>query len=91
MAEVFLHNWLYSVVPVGIEQINHDHREYPSGQGGTLSIYAADRQYPLAAYLTGYCRNCGKAFSEPIPHGYSYVESQMNVNKFGCIGPERDV
>lgn len=39
-------------------------------------------------YLTGYCRNCGRAFSAPIQYGSEYLETTMNVKKEGCISPE---
>lgn len=82
MAEVYLHNWLYSVVPVGT-------KETDSVWKNNGTDYENVVNYPLGAYLTGYCRNCGKAFSELIPSNpYSYTETQMHVNKFGCVGPE---
>lgn len=72
---VYYHNWLYSVVPVGI-----------ATYWNTLDNQSV--QYPLLPFLTGYCRNCGRAFSKKIPFdpsGY-YLESAMDVRKEGCIG-----
>lgn len=83
----YAHNWLYSVVPIGILQKESFYKEYPSGQGGTLSVWETQLDYPLAAYLTGFCRECRKAFSHPIPHEYGYLETQMEVPYYGCVKP----
>jgi hypothetical protein len=62
------HQWLYSMIPVGIRHGNN---------------------YPLIPYLTGYCRNCGKGFSQRINflETGGYNETIMNVPQTGCIGP----
>jgi len=81
----WLHNWLYSVVPVAVKQTDTAW-QYESS-GASTSITQID--YPLFPYLTGYCRNCGRAFSQRIPSSdYGYIETQMSVAKFGCVGPE---
>lgn len=73
---VYLHNWLYSVVPVSVR--------VEEWRADTIQV-----DYPLFAYLTGYCRNCNRAFSMQIPtNGYSgYVETQMDIPKEGCVAP----
>ncbi len=73
---VYYHNWLYSVVPVGV-------RTSVWNSVGTEEVI-----YPLVPFLTGYCRNCGRAFSKLIPFDTSYyVETPMNVPKEGCLPP----
>lgn len=42
----------------------------------------------LGAYLTGFCPNCRKVFSFPIPTGDSYIEVLSDVPQLGCVGPE---
>lgn len=72
---VFLHNWLYSVVPSS-KYYNH---------------YTSDKpevDFPFYAFLVGYCRNCGKAFSQEVPtlQSGAYLETQLQVAKEGCVG-----
>ena len=73
-----VHNWLYSVVPVGVERTVRDY-------GG--GVTTEKMKFPLVAYLTGFCRECRKAFSAPIPNGHTYVETQMEVPVYGCVKP----
>lgn len=75
----YVHNWLYSVVPVGVRQsvIQRDNTGFQYEK----------TEFPLAAYLTGFCRECRKAFSIQIPHGREYVETQMQVPVYGCVKP----
>jgi hypothetical protein len=73
---VFYHNWLYSVVPVDVPLSGH----YEDG------IYVPD--YSMTPYLTGYCRNCNRVFSVPIPtNDVGYREHHVGVEKTGCVGP----
>lgn len=75
----FMHNWLYSVVPVS---------ERVTDYIGTDIIHQ-EISYPLGAYLTGYCRVCRKAFSQPIPaHASGYLETQMDIPVWGCVAPQ---
>lgn len=79
--ENWVHNWLYSVVPVSEQKIDSTINPY-NGYG----MYKTN--YPLGAYLTGYCRNCRRAFSQPIPCDSSkYVETQMSIPIYGCVRP----
>lgn len=71
--ENFEHNWLYSVVPARMSTTNF------VGQYQTVP--------EVSIYLAGYCRNCRKAFSVPIPFGADYQETQLSIPKFGCVSP----
>ena len=52
------------------------------------SVVPVGRGNALAAYLTGFCRGCGRAFSQRIPTADKvYLESVMDVPQFGCIDP----
>ena len=74
----YLHNWLYSVVPVS--------KNYPTYSDGR---YLSDGY--LQAYLTGYCKNCNNAFSEQIPTDAfgSYLQTHMDIPKTGCVPATR--
>lgn len=47
----------------------------------------------LGAYLTGFCRNCGRAFSQRIPTSYNtnYNETIMGVPQYGCVDPTQNI
>ena len=71
------HRWLYSMVPV---------------TGASHSTWSGDRydiHFPIVAALTGYCKYCGKAFSQTIPVDTlsgKYTETILNVERRGCTG-----
>lgn len=75
MTDIFLHNWLYSVVPARV------------GQDAVYTGANYALTPSLEIYLAGYCRNCGRAFSQPIPYGGYYIETNLNIPKEGCVGP----
>lgn len=77
--QVWYHNWLYSVVPIS------ERRE----DWGLSDKPQPIINYPLYAYLTGYCRNCNKAFSKRIDTLGYYSETDMEVPKEGCVAPTR--
>lgn len=69
------HQWLYSAIPVS--------EEYVWWQNGM-----EQKDFLLQPFLTGYCRNCGKAFSQKIQHNsWGYSETIMNIPQTGCVGP----
>lgn len=75
------HQWLYSMIPVGIG--------LPTWAYGSDNSAVSTTEYPLQPYLTGYCRNCGKGFSQKINYldTGGYVETIMDVPQTGCVGP----
>ncbi len=74
---VYYHNWLYSVVPVGkLEQVWH-----------TGAIDGYKPEYPLAAALSGYCRNCNQAFSIFLNTTDTPILQDVAIPKDGCVGP----
>lgn len=80
--EVWYHNWLYSVNP-GSKQVQ---------AGWDSQNLSSHYEYPLYIFLVGYCKNCGKGFTQEIPHNmdqysYGYQEHQLQVNKTGCVPP----
>ena len=79
-AQEWLHNWLYSVVPAATKA------EWWDSSSGNSAYH---KDFPLSIYLAGYCRNCGKGFTQQIPHANSstYQEIQLQVPKTGCVGP----
>jgi hypothetical protein len=77
--EAWYHNWLYSVVPASTSIWRW---------GGKESVL----EYPLAVYLAGFCRNCGKGFTQQIPHESTdgvYLETQLQISKTGCVAPPK--
>lgn len=44
----------------------------------------------LEGYLTGYCKNCGRAFSQLIPTDKdgAYIETAMDIPQDGCLPPK---
>lgn len=86
----FMHNWLYSVVPVSERIAEYKTKTIPvnSAYEVVREVHNQEISYPLGAYLTGYCRNCRRAFSQPIPcDAGKYVETQMDIPVFGCVAP----
>jgi len=73
------HQWLYSVIPIGRKT-----------EAWYNSPTTPQIDYPLVAFLTGFCRNCGRAFSQEIPvndFGY-YRETAMSIPQDGCLPPQ---
>ena len=74
--EVFLHNWLYSVVPVARA---YEWWDYEKGH----------TDFPLVAALAGYCKACNQAFSVFLNTSeIGYIKLQdVGIPKDGCRGP----
>jgi len=72
----WVHNWLYSMIPVS----------FITETTGMAPHFIT----PMRAYLTGFCKNCRKVFSQEIParEDGSYLEIISNVPVYGCVGPE---
>lgn len=77
-----------STEPVASKQIFYHNWLYSVVPARASEWQTPDNYPPIDIYLTGYCRNCGRAFSSPIPYGDSYMEAPMNVQREGCINPE---
>ena len=73
------HRWLYSVVPARAAEYINDTIEPEEIRYRPLS--------EIGIYLAGFCGDCRRAFSVPIPFGTAYEEVQLDVPKFGCVGP----
>lgn len=76
-----LHNWLWSVVPVAQSRETWSYRSDGSNKS-TL-------QFPLKAYLVGYCRNCNNGFSQEVPTNETgaALVTQLDIPKYGCVLP----
>ena len=65
------------------EEVNYHHNwlysVVPAGSNGYVP------------YLAGYCKNCRKAFTVALPIDAApgfYVEQQLDIPRWGCVGPE---
>lgn len=82
----FKHQWLYSVVPVS--------RKFESWSYNSDGTNNTSIEFPLVPFLTGFCRVCGKAFSQEIPmegeyynNTGKYLETIMDIPQWGCADP----
>jgi hypothetical protein len=56
------------------------------------SVVPVGESGSFRAYLTGYCPNCGKSFSQLIPVRQGPMEAEilfttLDVPKYGCLAP----
>jgi hypothetical protein len=76
--QVFLHNWLYSVLPIT--------PSYTVKVGDENSYYNVPNDWFV---LSGYCKNCNNAFSVRVPVSGSgeLMMTNVGIPKTGCVPP----